>query len=99
MDCDAWIVDGKNRATMLDGKSGRAAKNSIRLDPAPGGRFSVYSYAERSVGVDIIGAKYPLTDASMTQSFPIGTSNEFMGTLPVTVSVKRGRLLIILSED
>ncbi|MDR2156734.1 MAG: thiamine diphosphokinase [Clostridiales Family XIII bacterium] len=91
MGCGARIADGKNRAVMVTG--------AIRLDPSPGGRFSVYSYEERSVGVNISGAKYPLTDAVLTQSFPIGVSNEFLGETPVTVSVKRGRLLIILSED
>ncbi|MDR1953194.1 MAG: thiamine diphosphokinase [Clostridiales Family XIII bacterium] len=76
-----------------------SACGSIVLDARADYKFSVYSYEERSTGVNISGAKYPLNDAVLTQSFPIGTSNEFLGTTPVTISVKHGRLLVILSRD
>ncbi|MDR1028047.1 MAG: thiamine diphosphokinase [Clostridiales Family XIII bacterium] len=82
------------------GTADAAQPGSICLEPImPNGKFSVFSYEERSVGVCISGAKYHLTDAVLTQSYPIGVSNEFVGDSPVTISVTRGRLLIVLSED
>ncbi|MDR0884785.1 MAG: thiamine diphosphokinase [Clostridiales Family XIII bacterium] len=61
--------------------------------------FSVYSYVERSTGVSIKGAKYNLDKAVMTNSYPLGTSNEFDGDNDAIISVEFGRLLIILSEN
>ncbi len=52
-----------------------------RLDFKPGisGVFSVFSFDEISKGVSITGAKYPLSDAILTNAFPLGVSNEFFG--------------------
>jgi thiamine pyrophosphokinase len=61
--------------------------------------FSVYSYTERSEGVTITGAKYPLDFAILTHSYPLGTSNEFLPGEKAVISVVAGRLLIIVSEE
>lgn len=58
------------------------------------GMLSVFSMEERSEGVNIIGMKYPLTEAVVTSSFPIGISNEFMNQ-NASVTVKNGTLLLI----
>jgi thiamine pyrophosphokinase len=98
MGCEAWIIDGLNRATMLAGKeSGRPA--TLRLPPLSGSKFSIFSYEERCVGVNIRGAAYLLNDALLTQSFPIGVSNAFLPETEAIISVALGRLLIILSQD
>jgi thiamine pyrophosphokinase len=70
--------------------------NSITITPRVSGRkFSVFSYEVRSEGIFILGAKYELKNAYLTQSYPIGVNNEFIGNTSVTISVRRGRLLII----
>ncbi len=55
--------------------------------------LSVFSISSDAKGVDIIGADYPLNNANVTPSFPIGVSNEADGN--VTVSVKDGTLIVM----
>lgn len=90
-DCDAEIITGSERILMIK-------ENTKRTVPgAPGGKFSVFSYTERSIGVFIENAKYPLVDAVLTHSYPVGVSNEFINDNPAIVSVRQGRLLLIVS--
>ena len=99
--CAAEINTGRERIFMIDG---RAATVYSEAKPAvaeftgrPGMKFSVMSYSERCTGVFIKNAKYELDNAVLTQSYPIGVSNEFAGEGPVKVSVCYGRLIIITS--
>ncbi len=59
--------------------------------------LSVFSISDRSEGVSITGTKYPLKDAVVTNSFPIGVSNEWEDE-EARVAVKKGILLIISSR-
>lgn len=56
--------------------------------------FSVFSLDEKCTGVSETGGKYQLCNVELTNSFPIGVSNEFCGK-DVTISVKKGSLLVI----
>jgi len=96
MNCAAWVVDGANRASMIS--SGKRGAGKIVLEPVHGSCFSVFSFTERSVGVTIANAKYELQDAVLTQSYPIGVSNEFVGDRKPEISVTGGRLLVIISQ-
>ncbi len=58
------------------------------------GILSVFSYGERAEKVSIRGAEYELDDAVLTDAFPLGVSNSFIGK-EVTISVGEGRLLIV----
>ena len=58
--------------------------------------LSLFSFSEKVTGLSISGAKYEVTDAELTNSFPLGVSNEVVGPNAV-VSFKRGRLLVIQS--
>ncbi len=60
------------------------------------GYLSLFSLGERAEGVTITGMKYPLNYALVTNDYPIGISNEFIGE-EGTVEVKNGMLLAILS--
>ena len=100
MECEAEIMTANERLFMADGETLPVRGTARPSVPAvfcgtPGARFSVFSYAERSSGVCIKNAKYSLSDAVLTQSYPVGVSNEFINKEPVTVSVRYGRLLII----
>ena len=100
MECTAELVAVSERVFMADGKTASALRETEPSVPVifagrPGSKFSVLSYAERSSGVFIENARYRLTDAILTQSYPVGVSNEFINDDPVTVSVRYGRLIII----
>lgn len=67
--------------------------------PSDGCRyFSVFSYTEKCTGVSITGAKYPLSDHTLENTFPLGTSNEWLEDT-VTVSVNEGTVLIISNRE
>jgi len=67
---------------------------NLHLEAKDGGYISVFSLSERSEGVTIEGLKYGLKDQVLTNSFPLGVSNEFTGK-PAAISVKKGSLLVI----
>ena len=100
MECLAEIVTANERLFMVDGETLSVHRETkpaapVKFAGQPGAKFSVLSYAERSTGVFIKNAKYELDDAVLTQSNPVGVSNEFINVKPVSVSVRYGRLLII----
>ena len=58
------------------------------------GYCSVFCQGGTARGVTLEGLKYSLTDGELTASFPLGVSNEFLGT-PARVSVREGTLLLV----
>jgi thiamine pyrophosphokinase len=92
LDCGGgiWLADAMNKATLTDA-------DAFTLYPEEGFYFSLFSWTERCDGVDVENAKYGARGLCLTQSFPIGVSNEFAGG-PVTIRKQSGRLLIILSR-
>lgn len=63
------------------------------FDVVDSGYVSVFSHSEKSTGVYLRNLKYELNDATLTNSFPLGVSNEFIGKKS-SISVKKGTLLI-----
>lgn len=62
------------------------------------GFISVFSYSEKSKGVFLKGLKYELDNATLTNTFPIGVSNEFTGNESV-ITVKSGTLLVVFPKE
>ena len=60
------------------------------------GFLSVFSLGDRAEGVTIRGMKYELDHALLTNSFPVGISNEFIGE-KASIAVQNGTLLLILA--
>lgn len=58
------------------------------------GTVSVFSLSEDARGVTLSGLKYSLEDATLTNDFPLGVSNEAQGET-VTVSVRDGALYLL----
>ncbi|MBN7772160.1 thiamine diphosphokinase [Clostridium aminobutyricum] len=83
--------DAKNQVIILQ-------NNSILLEGNIGDKISLISYSEKCSGIFTQGLKWPLSDATLTNSFPVGISNEFTDTA-AAVSVEEGKLLIVLSKD
>lgn len=79
-------------STVMVIKDGR-----IVLPDMPEKYFSLFSMGEKAEGVSVKGAKYPLNNYTMTNYYPIGTSNEFIGE-DVEISVKNGSLLLVITE-
>lgn len=91
----------RGAAALLVG-NGQAASavtdGSICFPASFRGFCSVFCLEGRAGGVTLEGLKYPLADAQLTERFPLGVSNEFLG-VPAAVRVKHGTLLVIWETD
>lgn len=65
----------------------------ITLSGKKGEYVSVFSLSDVSEGVAIEGLKYELSDYTLTNTFPLGVSNEFTEKT-ATVSVRKGTLAV-----
>lgn len=86
------MLDGMNRCFILDSEKDGA----ISIPREEGSYLSVFSLSERSHGVTIEGAKYEISDHTLSRDFPLGVSNEFKEKNTV-ISVNDGILLIVIS--
>ncbi len=84
-----YLMDGNGMIMVLKNESVSFQEN---LE----GYLSLFSLREQAEGVTIKGMKYPLQDYVMTNDFPIGISNEFIGE-KAEISVRNGELACILN--
>lgn len=81
------LLDGRNRMTVLLPGTHRIEKNRYYY-------LSLFAYREACRGITLKGMKYPLTNATVTDTYPIGVSNEILGDAG-EVEFKDGVLLLI----
>ncbi|MBR5248420.1 MAG: thiamine diphosphokinase [Lachnospiraceae bacterium] len=67
----------------------------VRFQPAMEGYLSLFSLGKEAKGVSIRGMKYPLENYTMTNDFPIGVSNEFIGEQGI-ITVEDGEVVGII---
>lgn len=67
-----------------------------RICARKGQVFSVFAF-DKAEGVYIRGAKYPLVNAALDNTFPIGVSNEILDSI-CEIEVKEGAVLLIVND-
>lgn len=85
-----WAVDQNTAITVLTNESRCFEKRE-------GFYFSVFPVDGVAEGVCLSGVKYPLHNATLTGTYPIGVSNEIL-TQTAQVSVKNGNLLVMYAR-
>jgi thiamine pyrophosphokinase len=94
--------NGARAALIGDGETITLLHNeSLRFRAGLSGIVSVFSYGATAYGVYERGLAYALTDATLTDTNPLGVSNAFTGAA-AEVSVREGRLVVLfagLPED
>jgi len=92
-----YLADNGARGTLLGhGVGVTVIKNGeLRFSRSEAvGIVSVFSARDKAEGVTLKGLKYPLDDATLTNEYPLGVSNEFTG-VPAVISVREGTLIVI----
>ena len=96
---DGYLIGKTTMAAALCGET-------VFLPQDYEGTFSLFALDGQVTGVTLEGMKYPLNDAVMTNSFPIGVSNEVnrqtvRGTEcgRASVTIRRGMALMILEKS
>ena len=84
-----YLVDGTGMILVIQNEA-------IHLNKNLEGYLSLFSLGKEAKGVTIQGMKYSLNDYTMTNDFPIGISNEFIGEEAV-ISVEDGELVCMIS--
>jgi len=69
----------------------------MTFPPSMSGYLSVLCNSGTAEGVTLENLKFPLSDAVLTGSFPLGVSNQFTGEA-ARVSVKSGSLILIWED-
>ena len=90
-DAVGYLMDGNGMIMVLKNESVRFRKNME-------GVLSLFSLGERCEGVTITGMKYCLDNAAITNDFPIGISNEFIGQ-EAEIKVLNGELVCMISYE
>lgn len=95
-----YIVDHGGRGEAVgSGEWATVVENGrVALKGRPGQIVSAFAVGGEAQGVSTEGLYYPLLDATLTTSFPLGVSNKFKRTRAAYV-VKEGRLLVILPGE
>lgn len=86
-DMKAFIHDGKTVITTL-------CNESIKFTNDYKGYISVFSHSDECTGVTLKGLKYPLENAVLSNKFPLGVSNEFIGC-ESEISIANGILILV----
>ena len=87
---DLQILDGHHQIFAVRNGARRVHRSSWR-------NLSVFSFDTECRGVCLRGVKYPLEDASLKNTFPLGISNEFTEDT-AEIRVDSGTLLVVLSD-
>lgn len=86
----AWLADEANEVTAL-------LPGAYHFPARQGWYLSVFSAGDAARGVTLEGLKYPLHEATVSNFFPIGVSNEFAAEF-ATVRFSEGVLYLMLSR-
>ncbi|MDD7408529.1 MAG: thiamine diphosphokinase [Anaerovoracaceae bacterium] len=95
----AYAAERGARCTLVDEHHQIFAmeNETVRVSRGRWTKISIFSMDRRSEGVTLRGLKYPLTEAELTNTYPLGVSNEFVME-KAEITVRKGMLLIVLSD-
>lgn len=86
---NAMLADEKTEITILS-----AGNHTIAA--RPNFYLSLFPVGECAQGITLRGVKYPLTEAVLTHTYPVGVSNEFAAE-KAEICLKKGQLYCILA--
>lgn len=88
-DATGYLVDGTGMILVLQNEA-------VHLNRKLEGTLSLFALGKEAKGVTIQGMKYTLEDYTLTNDYPLGISNEFIGE-EACISVEDGELVCMIS--
>ena len=94
----ASLAEKNMQASIFDGSTVITAvtAKTLRFDSAYNGYISIFAHSDKCTGVCLRGLKYPLENAELSNLFPLGVSNEFLG-VESEIVIGNGTAIIIYS--
>ena len=91
-----WAAHRNIHARLLgkDTVVSAISDGQISFPASAKGYLSVFAVGGQAEGVDLTGLKYELSNHILTDEFPLGVSNEFIGR-ESTVRVRKGTLILV----
>ncbi len=86
-----YLVDGTGMIFVIQNEA-------VHLNRNLAGMLSLFCLGKEASGVTIEHMKYPVKDYRMTNDFPVGISNEFVGEEAV-ISVENGELVCMIQYE
>lgn len=86
--CEGYLIGRREVATAV-------TNATIHLGAGFRGTVSVFAHSSAVTGVRLRGLKYPLEDATLQHTVPLGVSNEFTG-VPSQITAGDGTLIVLL---
>ena len=84
---EAWMADEQNRVTVL-------APGEYSIPHIPGRHLSLLAYTPEVRGVTLRGTEWELTNATLTNRYPLGVSNEITAG-SASLSFTDGALVLV----
>ncbi|MDO4494566.1 MAG: thiamine diphosphokinase [Clostridiaceae bacterium] len=94
----AYLAEKNMQASIFDGSTVITAvtAKTLRFDSAYNGYISIFAHSDKCTGVCLRGLKYPLENAELSNLFPLGVSNEFLG-VESEIVIGNGTAIIVYS--
>lgn len=95
-----WAADMGAKVTIFaDEQEIYIFKNAtISLQARPNYALSIFSLKDTAKGVYLKNVKYPVTNYTLTNTFPIGISNEWLDDKTAEITVTDGVLMVICAK-
>lgn len=90
-EASGYLVDGTGMMFVLQNEA-------VHLNKNLEGVLSLFSLGKEAKGVTISNMKYPVENFTMTNDYPVGISNEFVGEEAV-ISVEEGELVCMIQYE
>lgn len=87
-DAAGYLIDGEGMIFVI-------RNEAIHLNAGLSGTLSLFCLGQKARGVTVRNMKYTLEDYEMTNDFPIGVSNEFIGE-EAMIAVEEGELVCMI---
>lgn len=98
----SFLLDQHKKGFLFDEKNEEVVfllDQGMEFKENASGMLSLFSYTEKTKNVTLENLKYNLQDETLSSSFPLGVSNEFIKGKKAKISFSEGRLLVVTKKE